>query len=89
MMREGHPGGTYHFAGAPDVSRANFARAIMSEAGLACRIEDIASADYPAAARRPLNSRIDCSAFTRDFGIAQPDWRRGLLGMLADPGIVE
>jgi hypothetical protein len=57
--------GTYHFAGAPDTSWADFARAIMAEAGLACRIEDIRTEDYPTSARRPGNSRLDCAALAR------------------------
>jgi dTDP-4-dehydrorhamnose reductase len=77
-LRDGAPGGTHHFSGSPDTSWAAFARAIMSEAGLACRIEDITTAEYPTPARRPLNSRLDCQAFTKAFGIPRPDWREGL-----------
>ncbi|MCC5982999.1 MAG: dTDP-4-dehydrorhamnose reductase [Rhodobacteraceae bacterium] len=69
--------GTYHFCGAPEISWAEFARAIMAQAGLPCRIEDIATADYPTEARRPQNSRLDCSGL-RALGLAQPDWRAGL-----------
>lgn len=77
-LRDGAPGGTHHFSGSPDTSWADFARAIMAEAGLACRIEDITTAEYPTPARRPLNSRLDCRAFTKAFGISRPDWRAGL-----------
>jgi dTDP-4-dehydrorhamnose reductase len=77
-LRDGAPGGTHHFSGSPDTSWAGFARAIMAEAGLACRIEDITSKEYPTPARRPLNSRLDCQAFTKAFGIPRPDWRTGL-----------
>lgn len=82
----GHPGGTYHFAGAPDTSWADFARTIMSLAHLTCRIEDIPSAAYPTPARRPLNSRLDCSSFERDFGMHRPDWRVGLAAILNELG---
>jgi dTDP-4-dehydrorhamnose reductase len=85
-MARGQPGGTYHYSGAPDVSWADFARAIMAAAGLPCRIEDISSADYPTAARRPLNSRLDCSTFTRDFGMNRPDWRKALDDILKELG---
>jgi dTDP-4-dehydrorhamnose reductase len=85
-MTRGQPGGTYHFSGAPDVSWAEFARAIMVAAGLSCRIEDIVTADYPTAARRPLNSRLDCSRFTRDFGMNRPDWRKALNDILKELG---
>lgn len=79
-------GGIYHFAGDPQISWAGFAARIMAQAGLACRIRPIASADYPAPARRPLNSRLDCTAITRDFGLARPDWRDGLDRVLAELG---
>jgi dTDP-4-dehydrorhamnose reductase len=82
-MAEGHPGGTYHFSGAPDTSWADFARAIMHEAGLACRIDDIPSSAYPTPARRPRNSRLDCTSTFRDFGVRRPDWREGLRRILA------
>ncbi len=75
--------GTYHFAGTPDVSWAGFARAIMDRANLKCRISDIPSVDYPTPARRPLNSRLDCSATNVTFGIKQPDWKTEL-GVIID-----
>lgn len=79
-----HPGGTYHFSGVPDTSWADFARAIMAEAGLACAITDIPSRDYPTPATRPLNSRMDCATLTRDFGIPRPDWRKGLADIVQE-----
>jgi dTDP-4-dehydrorhamnose reductase len=77
-MTQGAPGGIHHFAGAPDTSWAGFARLIMTRAGLACQINDIPSSAYPTPAKRPLNSRLDCSGFTAAFGIPRPDWRAGL-----------
>ncbi len=72
------PSGIYHFAGAPAVSWADFARAIFAEAGLSMDVHDIASGDYQTAARRPKNSRMDCSKIFSDYGIASPDWRTPL-----------
>lgn len=83
-MTDGHKGGTYHFSGAPDTSWADFARVIMAGAGLACQINDIPSSAYPTPAQRPLNSRLDCSTFLRDFGIARPDWQSGLTTILSE-----
>ena len=83
-MIDGHKGGIHHFSGAPDTSWADFARAIMAGAGLACQITDIPSSAYPTPAKRPQNSRLDCSAFMRDFGIARPDWRDGLTKILKE-----
>jgi dTDP-4-dehydrorhamnose reductase len=76
--------GTYHFAGAPDVSWAGFAREIMAQARLACRIDEIPTAAYPTPARRPLNSRLDCTTTQAAFGIPRPDWRAGLAEVLKD-----
>ena len=75
--------GTYHFAGTPDVSWAGFARAIMKRADLACKISDIPSTDYPTPARRPLNSRLDCSGTGVMFGIRRPDWKMEM-GVMID-----
>lgn len=76
-------GGIYHYAGAPDASWADLADEIMSRAGLSCCVRRIGTADYPTPARRPANSRLDCSAIARDFGISRPDWRKGLADVLA------
>lgn len=86
-MHAGHPGGTYHFSGAPDTSWAGFAREIMARAGLSCRIEDIPTSAYPTPAKRPLNSRLDCTSFERAFGVPRPDWRVGLNEILTDLGV--
>jgi dTDP-4-dehydrorhamnose reductase len=82
MVRGAH-GGTHHLAGAPDTSWADFARAIMARAGLPCLVADIPSAAYPTPARRPANSRLDCTSLAAAFGIARPDWRAALEAMLA------
>ena len=76
--------GTYHFSGAPDVSWGDFAREIFRQAGLATRVEDIPTSAYPTPARRPLNSRLDCTALHDRFGIARPDWRQGLADILKE-----
>ncbi|MEM1159311.1 MAG: dTDP-4-dehydrorhamnose reductase [Pseudomonadota bacterium] len=67
--------GTYHFAGHPDASWADFARAIFAAADRDVAVTDIPTAEYPTPATRPLNSRLDCSATERVFGLARPDWR--------------
>lgn len=83
-MTQGATGGTHHFAGSPDTSWAGFARAIMATANLPCQIRDIPSSDYPTPAKRPLNSRLDCSALTAAFGIPRPDWRQDLKAIVKE-----
>jgi dTDP-4-dehydrorhamnose reductase len=82
-MLNGAQGGIHHFAGTPDASWADFARAIMTAANLPCQINDIPSSAYPTPAKRPLNSRMDCSSLTR-FGLTRPDWRAALPEILHD-----
>ena len=70
--------GTYHYSGAPDVSWADFARAIFEQAGKAVTVTPIPTTDYPTPAKRPLNSRMECGATQRVFGVPRLDWRDGL-----------
>ena len=70
--------GTYHYSGAPDVSWADFARAIFDQAGRAVAVTPIPTTDYPTPAKRPLNSRMECGATQQVFGIPRPYWRDGL-----------
>jgi dTDP-4-dehydrorhamnose reductase len=84
LISEPEKRGIYHYAGAPDVSWAEFAREIFRQAGIDCAVRDIASAEYPTPAQRPLNSRLDCSATQRVFGLERPDWRRGLAEILQE-----
>jgi len=80
--------GIYHFSGAPDVSWAGFAREIFAQAGLRCAVTDIPTSAYPTPAKRPLNSRLDCSATEAVFGLTRPDWRAGLTDILTDLGAI-
>lgn len=77
-------GGIYHLSGAPDVSWAEFARAVFAAAGRDVTVSDITTADYPTPATRPANSRLDCRTLQADFGIARPDWRAALDQMMKE-----
>jgi len=79
--------GSYHFAGAPDISWAGFAREIMAQAGLACQIADIPTHDFPTPAPRPANSRLDYTTLAT-FGLDRPDWRAGVTRALKDLGAI-
>lgn len=87
------PWGVYHLAAAGRASwydYANFivetARTLPKLAGtLKVRhIEPIATEDYPLPARRPANSRFDCSKLERTFGLSLPPWQRGVELCLAE-----
>jgi len=83
--------GIYHFGGQPPTTWAAFAQSIidgMIDQGLIKRppvIVPIASDDYPGAARRPLYSVLDNRLMQQRFGIAAPDWRPVLSGLLNPP----
>ncbi len=82
MARAFHAGkgrsGIYHFSGAPDVSWADFATEIFRQCNLDVAVTGIPTSAYPTPAKRPFNSRLDCTGLEEKFGIKRPDWRRSL-----------
>jgi len=82
------PWGTFHLTGQGETSWFGFASAIgerLQAAGKPCaRLLPIASSDYPTPARRPLNSRLDCSRLQRAWNIHLPDWQTALADCLRD-----
>jgi dTDP-4-dehydrorhamnose reductase len=77
-------GGLHHFSGGPDVSWADFARAIFATAGRDVTVTDIATADYPTPAARPANSQLDCTSLADAFGINRPDWQAALTRIIKE-----
>lgn len=81
--------GTYHYSGFPYVSWAEFASEIFEQATLkgiipsAPVIKSISSEAYPTPAKRPANSRLDCSKLKATFGIDPDDWKTSL-GLVLD-----
>jgi dTDP-4-dehydrorhamnose reductase len=66
-------------AAAGDCSWADFAEAIFAEAGLACRVRRISSAEWPAKAARPAYSLLRSE---KAGAPALPHWRDGLRACL-------
>ncbi len=81
--------GIYHFCNSGETTWYSFAKAILEDArelGLVkkeVRIVPITTAEYPAKARRPMFSTLDCAKIARDFGIIQRPWREALRDCLA------
>lgn len=75
-------GETFHLAGSGSASRFDLAAAAMEAAascGLpAAKVNPVRSSDWPARARRPMNSTLDCSKFQAEFGFLLPQWRQSL-----------
>ncbi len=76
--------GIYHLCAGGQVSWFGFAQAILAlasarESGIKCNlIQPITTAEYPTPAKRPLNSRLDCSKAKQVFSVTLPDWSVGL-----------
>jgi dTDP-4-dehydrorhamnose reductase len=79
----GKPSGIYHLSAAGETTWHGFAAAIVEGKGLDTPVVAIRSEEYPAAARRPMNSLLDNSKIGATFDITLPDWRRGLAAVLA------
>jgi len=76
--------GTYHYTGSPFVSWADFAREIFRQGNQRSMISEspivnsIATEQYPTPAKRPHNSRLDCSKIKKVFGIEPDNWKASL-----------
>lgn len=87
--------GLYHLAAAGEASWADFASAIFAGAaqrgGPSAVVRPIASAAYPTLAKRPANSRLDCTKIALIHAITLPQWQNGLarcLDQIAEDGWV-
>lgn len=80
--------GTYHYTGKPFVSWAEFARDIFLRANQLAMISSnptvsaITTQQYPTPAKRPHNSRLDCSKIKEAFGVDPDNWHQSLEEML-------
>lgn len=81
----------YHLCCGRPVSWHEFARTIVQRAaampGFDLRLTPeaiiaIPGSEYPTAAVRPANSRLDCTRLEHDFGLQMPDWEPYLARML-------
>lgn len=76
--------GLYHLCHGGEASWYDFASRILSlatryDAGLMCKsIWSIPSSEYKTAAKRPHNSRLDCTKVFSELGIVLPHWQEGL-----------
>jgi len=74
--------GVFHMTASGEASWADLAQAVFDASarvgGSAARVNRISTADYPTAAQRPANSRLDCSRLERVHGVRLPDWRQSL-----------
>ncbi|WP_428377290.1 dTDP-4-dehydrorhamnose reductase [Lichenicoccus sp.] len=75
-------GGIFHAAGSGEATWHGLAVAALEAAARHGRpmpdVIAIRTADWPTPARRPSDSRLDCSKLDRVFGVRLPPWRRSV-----------
>jgi len=92
-QREGDatfPFGLYHLVADGETTWYDYARFVVSEARAAGKslklsphaIRAIPSSDYPTAAKRPANSRLDSTKLRTTFDLALPNWKSGVQHVL-------
>jgi dTDP-4-dehydrorhamnose reductase len=84
---EGNPmhWGIYHYSGLPHISWFGFAQQIFAEAERAGiyekptpQLNAITTSEYPTPAKRPANSKLDCSKIERVFRLTPSNWQTAL-----------
>lgn len=80
--------GVYHAAGTGETSWFGLAVATFEEAARhgakAPEVAPIKTADWPTPAKRPANSRLDCTKLEEVFGVRLPPWRESLVRTIDD-----
>lgn len=81
--------GLYHLTSAGDTSWFGFAEEFLGIARLhdpathLAALRPIRTEEYPTPARRPKNSRLDCSHFHQAYGIQLPHWAESTRAVMA------
>ena len=85
--------GLYHLTAAGEASWFDYAQYVLALARqarpqgvktAAGGVQPIASSQYPTAARRPLNSRLDTRRLQAAFGLQMPPWQQGVTRVLRE-----
>ncbi|MBQ6656039.1 MAG: dTDP-4-dehydrorhamnose reductase [Ottowia sp.] len=82
--------GLYHLAAAGETNWLEYARLVLAHAAAqganikAREVLPIATDEWPSAARRPLNSRLDTSRLRQRFGLTLPPWQQGVARAVSD-----
>lgn len=79
--------GVFHMTAAGEASWADFAETIFAQSaakgGATAAVKRITTAEFPTAARRPPNSRLDCGKIARSHGIRLPEWHGALESVIS------
>ena len=69
----------YHFSNEGVCSWYDFAKAIMEETNIDCKVLPIESFEYPTPVKRPSYSVLNKAKIKKDFGLVIPQWRDSLI----------
>ncbi|MDH4202034.1 MAG: dTDP-4-dehydrorhamnose reductase [Phycisphaerae bacterium] len=69
------PAGIYHCAASGYASRYEMTRYLFEQLGIATKVQPCKTSDFKTAARRPLNSRFDCTKLQTLLGRAMLSWQ--------------
>jgi dTDP-4-dehydrorhamnose reductase len=87
LASEAKVSGIFHFAGSGATSRYGFAAEIVQRQALFTgrnpKVTEIKMAEYPVAAKRPLNCELDSSRFRATFGYAAAPWQHRVAEVVA------
>ena len=94
LLQRPQDGGTYHLAAAGATNWFQYAQHVIGLAthdraaapapAKAPEILPIPTRQYPTPARRPHNSRLDCTRLQTTFGLQLPPWQQGVNRMLRE-----
>ena len=80
--------GVFHAAGTGSTTWHGLAEALFQDAAAyghpVPAVDPIATADWPTPARRPPDSRLDCTKLSQVFDVRLPEWRSGLSRTVAE-----
>jgi dTDP-4-dehydrorhamnose reductase len=92
LVSSDNKAGIYHCAASGVTNWHGYARYIVETASSlgqalsigADAIEAIPASQYKTAAKRPLNSRLDCSSLERTFSLTLPHWQLGVARVISE-----
>lgn len=70
--------GIYHYSNEGRITWCNFAKEIFSLKNITCKVNAIATSEYPTKAKRPKSSVLDKSKIKKTFNIEIPQWNVSL-----------
>ena len=80
--------GVFHAAGTGSTTWHGLAEALFEDAARyghpVPAVDAIATSDWPTPARRPPDSRLDCTKLSQVFDVRLPEWRSGLSRTVAE-----